>query len=55
MKRALTSEKQNCLNLIRIIAAFQVMFGHLVEHLKLPINDTFLESHFFQGEFPSFL
>lgn len=42
--------KPNCLNLIRIIAAFQVMLGHLIEHLELPINDTiFCITYFFRG------
>lgn len=40
----------NCLNLIRIIAAFQVMFGHLVEHMELPISDNvFHGTYFFRG------
>lgn len=40
----------NSLNLIRIIAAFQVMFGHMIEHLVLPINDTFFRAtYFFRG------
>ena len=44
------SKQTNCLNLIRIIAAFQVMFGHMVEHLELPINETaFRMSYFFRG------
>lgn len=40
----------NCLNLIRIVAAFQVMFGHMIEHLKLPINSSVLKcTYFFRG------
>ncbi|MCI8994058.1 MAG: acyltransferase [Lachnospiraceae bacterium] len=44
----------NCLNLIRIIAAFQVMFGHLVEHMELPINDTFFRLTYFLRGVPIF-
>lgn len=40
----------NCLSLIRIIAAFQVMFGHMVIHLNLPINNTLFDMiYFFRG------
>lgn len=40
----------DCLNLIRIIAAVQVMFGHTVEHLKLPIDPTiFYATYFLRG------
>ncbi len=42
--------KDNCLNLIRIVAAFQVMFGHMIEHLQLPINNNILKcTYFFRG------
>lgn len=29
----------NCLSLIKLLAAIQVMFGHLVEHLELPVPE----------------
>ena len=42
--------RNNCINLIRIIAAFQVMFGHLIEHLELPGNESILHAtYFFRG------
>lgn len=42
--------RDNCLNLIRIVAALQVLFGHVLEHLELPLNDTlFRISCFFRG------
>ena len=44
----------NCLNLIRIVAAFQVLFGHMVEHLELPINDMFLKTSYFLRGVPIF-
>lgn len=48
--KAINNQSSNCLNLIRIIAAFQVMFGHMVEHLELPINDMlFYLTYFFRG------
>lgn len=28
--------KKNCINILRFIAAFQVMWGHLIEHLEVP-------------------
>ncbi|MCI8287953.1 MAG: acyltransferase [Lachnospiraceae bacterium] len=53
MDKSLASEL-NCLNLVRIIAAVQVMFGHLVEHMELPINDTVFRSIFFLRGVPIF-
>lgn len=47
-------KNDNCLDLIRIIAAFQVMFGHLVEHLELPIDDTIFHISFFLRGVPIF-
>jgi len=44
----------NCLSLIRIIAAFQVMFGHMIEHLELPGNDTILHMTYFLRGVPIF-
>ena len=44
----------NSLSLIRIIAAFQVMFGHMVEHLVLPINDTLFRVTYFLRGVPVF-
>lgn len=35
-----SSRQDNALSLIRIMAAFQVMFGHMLEHLDLPIDST---------------
>lgn len=29
-------QKSNCLSLIKLLAAFQVMIGHLIAHLELP-------------------
>lgn len=34
------SFKNNCLSLIKLLAAFEVMTGHLVTHLKLPISNA---------------
>lgn len=48
------ADESNCLNLVRIIAAIQVMFGHLVEHMKLPINDTVFRGTFFFRGVPIF-
>ena len=44
----------NCLNLIRLIAAFQVLFGHLVEHLELPIHETVFHATYFLRGVPIF-
>lgn len=44
----------NCLNLIRLAAAFQVVFGHMVEHLGLPINETGLRLVYFLRGVPIF-
>ena len=44
----------NCLSLIRIIAAFQVMFGHMVEHLELPINEELFHATYFLRGVPIF-
>lgn len=35
----LNRSNDNCLNLIRILAAFQVIYGHLVEHLELHTSE----------------
>lgn len=48
------STENNCLDLVRIIAAFQVMFGHMVEHLELPINDMLFHVTFFLRGVPIF-
>lgn len=40
----------NCLSLIRIIAALQVMMGHMIEHFELPGNEAVLHAiYFFRG------
>ena len=40
----------NCLSLIRIIAAVQVMMGHMIEHFELPGNEAVLHAtYFFRG------
>ena len=48
------SESNNCINLIRIVAAFQVMFGHLIEHLELPGNEIVFRASFFLRGVPIF-
>ena len=53
-KRACIDLWSNCLSLIRIVAAVQVMFGHMVWHLDLPINDTLLRVSFFLRGVPIF-
>lgn len=46
----LLANKQNSLSLIRIIAALQVMMGHLIEHFELPGNEAALHAtYFFRG------
>lgn len=44
----------NCLNLVRLAAAFQVMFGHMIEHLGLPISGAVLRSAYFLRGVPIF-
>ena len=44
----------NCLDLIRIIAALQVVFGHMVELLMLPIDPTFFKATYFLRGVPIF-
>ena len=45
-----TRQYDNSHNTIRLLAAFQVMLGHMVEHLALPISDTALKLiYFFRG------
>lgn len=40
----------NCLSLIRLIAAIQVMMGHIIEHYELSVNSIFFKlSYFFRG------
>lgn len=39
MKKSLKNER-NSLSFIKILAAFQVMIGHLIEHLQLPFPDA---------------
>lgn len=43
-------QHNNCLSFIRIIAALQVVFGHMLEHLQLPIDSTVAHAtYFFRG------
>ncbi|MCI9422070.1 MAG: acyltransferase [Dorea sp.] len=50
MNRRILRKQSNSLNFIRILAASQVMFGHLVEHLELPIKENiFRASSFLRG------
>ncbi len=44
----------NCLNLIRILAAFQVMLGHIIEHIGLSGNAAFLQWIRFPSGVPIF-
>ena len=44
----------NSISLIRIIAACQVMLGHIIEHLELPIDDTPLRLVYFIRGVPVF-
>lgn len=45
-----SSMQDNALSLIRIMAAFQVMFGHMLEHLDLPIDSTLYGiTYYFRG------
>lgn len=46
--------KNNCLSLIKMLAAIQVMFGHMVEHLELPINETVFRATYFIRGVPIF-
>ena len=48
------ASNNNCLSLIRILAAIQVMFGHLVEHLELPGNETLLHMTYYLRGVPIF-
>ena len=48
-------KKDNCLSLIRIIAALQVFFGHMLEHLQLPIDSTIAHATYFFRGVPIFL
>ncbi len=44
----IVSDKNNCLTTIRLFAAFQVIFGHLVKHLELscPKGITYIMGYF---------
>lgn len=48
------SSKKNCLDLIRLIAAVQVLFNHSVENLELSINTTIYDVTFFFRGVPIF-
>lgn len=46
----MAGRQNNALSLIRIIAALQVMFGHMVEHMELSINPTLCRiTYYFRG------
>lgn len=50
MDNPLSKQHNNCLSLIRIIAALQVVFGHMLEHLQLPMDSTVAHAtYFFRG------
>ena len=38
MLQYLTDRRHNCINLIRIIAAFQVAYGHMVIHMHINVS-----------------
>lgn len=44
----------NCLSLIRLIAALQVILGHLLLHFQLPVNDYLNKAVFFFRGVPIF-
>ncbi len=55
MKDEISTNRQgNCLSLIRMIAAFQVMLGHVIEHYELPGNATVLHATYFLRGVPIF-
>ena len=54
MKESSFEQTNNCLNLIRIIAALQVVLGHMIEHLRLPGNEAVLHSTYFLRGVPIF-
>lgn len=55
MNRRILRKQSNSLNFIRILAASQVMFGHLVEHLELPIKENIFRASSFLRGVPIFL
>ena len=48
-------KKNNCLSLIKLLAAFQVMMKHLIRHLELPFPDVAIKALFFYDGVPIFL
>lgn len=36
MRSVAFNRKTNCINLIRLIAALQVMYGHIIVHMEIP-------------------
>lgn len=54
MDKLVDQRNINSLNLIRIIAALQVFFGHMVEHLELPVNATLFHATYFLRGVPIF-
>ena len=38
-QNAFNRSSDNCFNLVRLLTAFQVMFGHLVDHLELQTSE----------------
>ncbi len=47
-------QKSNCLSLIKLLAAFQVMIGHLIAHLELPFPKAVGHSRLHKEPFFSF-
>lgn len=46
--------QENCFNLIRFLAAMQVAYGHIVEHLELNILPTITDIFWFFRGVPIF-
>lgn len=46
---------KNCFNLIRLIAAIQVLFGHAVIHFNLDMGGDFMQYGYHLGECLFFL
>lgn len=54
MNNSISNNRDNCISLIRIIAALQVIMGHMIEHLELPGNEIVLKATFFLRGVPVF-
>lgn len=44
----------NCISLIKLIAAFQVMYGHIVEHLELSVPEPIANTIWYFNGVPIF-